>query len=123
MSLCIYFVTGNNIHITALPGIFPPKITPKEIIEILLDILGDEFEKTSDREMFSSTSDYLKHVLAAKTACYYSLRAGDEPGLKKFAEILAELKNCEKPLVCAHGRPVLVRFPEQWLDRKFRRIV
>ncbi len=117
-----FYVENNKVHITGLPGIFPAKIGPDEILEILLEVLSNSLEKTEDREHFQTTEEYLKHLIAAKTACFYSLRAGDQPTLQQFARILAELRTCEKPLICAHGRPVIIRFPETWLDRKFHRI-
>ncbi len=112
------------IELTSVPHIMSGVSNTEKLVSILLDMLKNAEDLLGAEEHSSlSAKDLMYHALAAQIACHGSLRAGDEPNLAYFAGILRNLSKCKNQLSCPHGRPVLIRFPESWLDKQFKRIV
>ncbi len=80
----------------------------------LLDGLSDEL--TSNHRAAD-----LDHRLAAMAACKASVKAGDPLNNNAAQQIIRQLALCSSPFTCPHGRPTVVRFPYNELDRRFRR--
>ena len=63
----------------------------------------------------------LRHRLAARLACRLAVKAG-EPLVGRDLQELLELFRAAAPLpVCPHGRFIVRRLPDAWLERAFGR--
>ncbi|MDR0299754.1 MAG: DNA mismatch repair endonuclease MutL [Streptococcaceae bacterium] len=81
-----------------------------ELIDLLL----------ADKE--TSVKKY-REDLAIMIACRSSIKAHDPIDPDGARELLRQLSECENPYNCPHGRPSLVKFDAQDLQKMFRRIM
>ena len=63
-----------------------------------------------------------RHDLAAMVSCKSSIKAGDPLDADSAKALIKELAQCENPYSCAHGRPTIVHFSDQDIQKMFRRI-
>ena len=61
------------------------------------------------------------HDALARRACRSSVMAGDALKPQQAQHMRDELVQCLDPLTCPHGRPTVVEFSEDWLDKQFLR--
>ena len=104
----------SSYAITAVPALLPEAdyvATVRQMIAELAEV--DESEKLRQ---------HLEERLAT-IACHSVIRANRqlEPG--EMRALLAELDQTERATQCPHGRPVLIEFSRDQLDRLFKRIV
>ena len=59
---------------------------------------------------------------AIMMSCKRSIKANHHLDDKQAKSILEQLKTCENPFNCPHGRPVLVKFSNKDLEHMFKRI-
>lgn len=83
--------------------------TINEIIDIVL----------SEKEF--SLKKY-RHELAQMVACKASIKAGQVLDAASAKALLTELSKCENPYSCAHGRPTIIEFSGNDLQKMFHRI-
>lgn len=57
----------------------------------------------------------------AKTVCRHAVKARDPLQGPELQELLASLRQCAMPYTCPHGRPTLIEFNYQELERRFGR--
>jgi DNA mismatch repair protein MutL len=61
--------------------------------------------------------------VAARLACHASLRGKMQcPDRDQLAALLRQLKDCEDPHLCPHGRPTKITINHRELLRMFRRL-
>ncbi len=65
----------------------------------------------------------LKEKIIALTACRSAIKAHQGLSLREMEDLLRGLLECEVPLHCAHGRPTMIRLPQNILERWFRRVL
>lgn len=63
-----------------------------------------------------------RHDLAAMVACKSSIKAGQVLDTVSARQLLTDLSRCKNPYSCAHGRPTIVQFSGDDIQRMFRRI-
>jgi DNA mismatch repair protein MutL len=61
--------------------------------------------------------------LAKDLSCRHAIRKGETASLTDFAELIEQLRSCESPLRCPHGRPTIVRIDEREIFSYFKRQV
>jgi DNA mismatch repair protein MutL len=54
-------------------------------------------------------------------ACHASVRAGQRLSIQEMQEVVSQLKKCENPTTCPHGRPTIWKISKKELDKKFQR--
>ncbi len=54
-------------------------------------------------------------------ACHSSIRAGDQLSIPEMQALLDELARCDLGRTCPHGRPTILKFTREMLDRQFGR--
>jgi DNA mismatch repair protein MutL len=54
-------------------------------------------------------------------ACHSSIRAGDRLSIPEMQALLDELARCDLGRTCPHGRPTILKFTREMLDRQFGR--
>ncbi|MCH4040013.1 MAG: DNA mismatch repair endonuclease MutL [Eubacteriales bacterium] len=66
--------------------------------------------------------DIFVHRVATE-ACKASVKGGEKLSFREAEALLDELMNCEDPYHCPHGRPTIIAFTRQDLEKRFKRIV
>jgi DNA mismatch repair protein MutL len=85
--------------------------------ERLLLTLLDEIEETGKGVSLAERT----RLLAATLACHAAVRAGRPLRLPEIEALLADLMKAKAPFTCPHGRPILIRYPREELERQFHR--
>ena len=85
--------------------------------ELFLNLL-DSLETEASLEELKI---YIHRV--ATEACKAAVKGGGEISFAEAASLLDQLMKCEDPYHCPHGRPTLISFSRQDLEKRFKRIV
>lgn len=98
-----------------------------EILAVPVDIRTGH-EESALREILEQYREYeqvrntdARDNLAASFACRASIKTGDTLSIAEMRQLVEDLYATSLPYVCPHGRPVVVEFPLQELDRRFGR--
>ena len=59
--------------------------------------------------------------MAATMACRMSIKANDYTSYDDQVWLLNELRKCENPFTCPHGRPTIITYTKQDLEKLFKR--
>jgi DNA mismatch repair protein MutL len=94
-----------------VPSLFN-RIQGRDIFLAVLDELRNES---------SSKIDSLKEELLIRKACRSSIKANQRLETTELVDLLKDLFRTEQPYTCPHGRPTLVKFTQDDLERLFRR--
>lgn len=94
-----------------------PQVMPVEAaITLVHELLGEQ--KDFEQQV---TWDQQRHQLKTTMACHAAIRAGQKITAGDAGHLLEQLSRCDNPYNCPHGRPTLVFFSKDELDRHFRR--
>jgi DNA mismatch repair protein MutL len=61
-----------------------------------------------------------EHVVA-KTVCRHSVKANDPLAGAELENLVNDLRRCQMPYTCPHGRPTLIEMNFRELEKKFGR--
>jgi DNA mismatch repair protein MutL len=70
----------------------------------------------------SAMDFHISEQLMSK-ACKSAIKAYDAIETREVASLLEDLKRLKEPYTCPHGRPIIIAFPRQELEKCFKRIV
>ena len=84
----------------------------EELIRKIVDILCDKGNFDFDQFIWR---------IAATTACRMSVMAGDYISEEEQEWILDNIRKCENPFTCPHGRPTIITYTRYELERLFKR--
>lgn len=101
----------NSIIIRSIP-VYLTNIDPEKLLRDILD---------SPLNLKSNYYD-LDPYLLMKKACVASIKSGDRLSSHDVKILIDQLQLCEMPLTCPHGRPTLIKFTKNKLDKEFFRI-
>jgi DNA mismatch repair protein MutL len=87
-------------------------------IERLLNELLEGWE----REEQAVNLEKLRTRIAASIACHAAIKVNTPLDAKKMEWLLSELAKTECPFSCPHGRPVLLRYSLEEIQKAFKRI-
>ena len=93
----------------------PCDLQTSDIADSLKDIcllLHDQ--KEPDKAM-------VRHRSLAYLSCHGAVKAGDSLNIRQMKQLLDDLFHTEKPYVCPHGRPTIIRFTPKKLAHLFKR--
>ena len=93
----------------------PCDLQTSDIADSLKDIcllLHDQ--KEPDKAM-------VRHRSLAYPSCHGAVKAGDSLNIRQMKQLLDDLFHTEKPYVCPHGRPTIIRFTPKELAHLFKR--
>ncbi len=102
----------NTIKINEIPYILG-KLDNKSVFMDMLDSI-----KSSGS---SSTLD-IKYDNIARLACKSAVKANQKLSVEEIKRLLDDLKYCENPFNCPHGRPTIIKMSLYELEKKFKRI-
>lgn len=72
-----------------------------------------------DREISSNYEADLYRIM--RKACKASVKAGDELSEMEIDSLIRDLKDCENPYTCPHGRPTIVEVSKHTISKLFLR--
>ena len=84
----------------------------EDTIRLLIDIITEKGEFNLDQFIWR---------LAATTACRMSVMAGDYISEDEQQWILDNIRKCENPFTCPHGRPSIITYTKYELEKMFKR--
>ena len=87
---------------------------PKTMFLDILDTIEDE-KNVRDLETYV-------HRIATE-ACKAAVKGGGRLSVNEAKELIDELMELDDPYHCPHGRPTMIRYTKQQLEKKFGRIV
>lgn len=102
-----------GIDITHVPTWFAKGyegIYTEEMVSHLLDYKDLSIESVVDH-------------LAKELSCKHSIRANKFINQNEIDVLLNDLQNTENPYTCPHGRPVIIHFTPQEIEKMFKRIM
>ncbi|WP_127068556.1 MULTISPECIES: DNA mismatch repair endonuclease MutL [unclassified Veillonella] len=93
---------------------------PVDFIESKVpEILQYVFSYMHDHQ--SPSAAQLRHEMLAYASCRGAIKAGHNLNLVQIDALLQDLFNTEKPYVCPHGRPTIIKFTPDELGKLFLR--
>ncbi len=104
---------GNTVSIKEVPY-FVGKLDCKSLF---LEIINDLMKLGNGR------TEEVKLNKIASMACRKAVKANDTLTAIEMDKLIEDLRYIDNPFHCPHGRPVIIKFTEYEMDKKFRRIV
>ena len=101
----------NTIIVRSHPNWIPEEKS-EDIIRKLIDIIIDKGKFDFDQFIWR---------IAATTACRMSVMAGDYISKEEMEWILENIRYCENPFTCPHGRPSIITYTKYELEKLFKR--
>ena len=101
----------NTVIIRSHPSWIPTDIA-EECIRKVIDIFSEN--KKFDFDLFVWR-------MAATMACRMSIKANDYISYDDQLWLLNELRKCENPFTCPHGRPTIITYTKSDLEKLFKR--
>ena len=102
----------NSFKVTAVPYFFQDRNLTALLSEILEDLQVEKPVADLDTKL-EKTITYL--------SCRGAAKAGDYLNQKERKELLQKLLKTKNPFTCPHGRPLIVEFNKNTLEKMFRR--
>ncbi len=81
----------------------------KRIIEILIN---------NDKEF---SIEKFNEKISIDLSCKMSIKANDYISNEEIDNLLLDMKNCENPFHCPHGRPTMIKYSKHDLEKLFKR--
>lgn len=103
---------NNSLIVRAHPTWYSPG-QEEEIIREMIDI----FLETGKASVAKFRED-----TAIMMSCKQSIKANHYLDERQARQLLEDLKRCENPFNCPHGRPVLIQFTNKDMEKMFKRI-
>jgi len=106
---------GMNSFVVKSHPIWLPSGHEEEAIRKIFDLvitMKDNFtlEKFNDR-------------VAMTMACKMSIKANDNLSNEEMEELIKDLRKCNNPYTCPHGRPTIINFTKYELEKMFKRVM
>ena len=94
----------------------PPFVKAKDTRQYILDVI-DALKESGEVNKLRLGEDVI-----AKTVCRHAVKANDTLRGPELEKLIEDLKACEMPYTCPHGRPTLIEMTFGELEKKFGRI-
>lgn len=104
---------GNTISIKEVPY-FLGKLDARNLFMNILDNI---------KSLGSGKTTEVKYNRIATLACKAAVKANNYLNNSEMEKLINDLRYLDDPFHCPHGRPVIIKFTNYDLDKKFRRIV
>jgi DNA mismatch repair protein MutL len=101
---------GSSYIVTALPALLAQKDKERLVLEVLGDIEDWEKEPGDPREK-----------IIIRLACTWAVKAKSFLEERNLPVLLERLFRCRTPAVCPHGRPTVISFSWEEMERRFGR--
>lgn len=104
---------GTSVALKEVPY-FLGKLNPKKLFLDILDNL---------KNLGNGKTTEVKHNAIATKACKSAIKGNDELNMNEMIKLVEDLRYIDDPFHCPHGRPVIIKFTNTDIDKKFKRIV
>ena len=85
-------------------------------------LIRNIFEMIKEEEKHFDLAKFLDH-LAATMACKASVKGNTRITKEDMESIITQLRNCNNPYHCPHGRPAIIEFKTYELEKMFKRSI
>lgn len=102
----------NSIIVKTHPIWLPKNYEEKAIRKIIETVI--QHEKNFDIEKFNEK-------VAINISCKLSIKANDNITLVEMENLINDLRNCQNPYTCPHGRPTIIHYSKYELEKLFKR--
>ena len=103
---------GQTILLTAYPAILK-KQSPEELLHDVIELLVNEVKKLERVEVLEE--------IYHRMACRAAVKAGSPLSKEEINELLTEMNQCDNVHHCPHGRPSILVYTQEELDKQFKR--
>ncbi|QGH34615.1 DNA mismatch repair endonuclease MutL [Gracilibacillus salitolerans] len=111
----LFFDTfGQNAYIVRSHPYWFPKDEEAEIIRDMVDQLIQEKQVNLHK---------LREEAAILMSCKRSIKANHYLNMDDMQRLLDDLRKCEEPFTCPHGRPIIIQFTKYEMEKMFKRIM
>ena len=104
---------AGGVRLTAIPVDFP-SVDKEEVFLEILDGLSEDSEQLSGESLYNKL---------ASMSCKAAIKGNQQISFQECDALLDELLQLENPFACPHGRPTIIAFRKQDLEKMFKRIV
>jgi len=98
------------------------KIAPAGVDASQIEHMLNEIFEQLTREDQAINLEAVRARIAASIACHAAIKVNMPLEQNKMEWLLAELANTQHPMTCPHGRPVVLRYSMQDIQKAFKRI-
>ena len=98
------------------------KIAPAGVDASQIEHMLNEIFEQLTREDQAINLEAVRTRIAASIACHAAIKVNMPLEQNKMEWLLAELAQTQHPMTCPHGRPVVLRYSMQDIQRAFKRI-
>jgi DNA mismatch repair protein MutL len=98
------------------------KIAPAGVDASQIEHMLNEIFEQLTREDQAINLEAVRTRIAASIACHAAIKVNMPLEQNKMEWLLAELAEAEHPMTCPHGRPVVLRYSMQDIQKAFKRI-
>lgn len=100
-----------TMRLLELPADIPQPDAEACIREVLMSL----------RNNSQPSAQSLRHTFLQMASCRAAIKAGDYLNMRQMQALIGELCSTSLPYTCPHGRPAMIRFSPQELDKMFKR--
>jgi DNA mismatch repair protein MutL len=98
------------------------KVAPAGVDAAQIEHMMNEIFEQLTREDQAINLETVRTRIAASIACHAAIKVNMPLEQNKMEWLLAELARTEHPMTCPHGRPVVLRYSMQDIQKAFKRI-
>jgi DNA mismatch repair protein MutL len=98
------------------------KVAPAGVDAAQIEHMMNEIFEQLTREDQAINLEAVRMRIAASIACHAAIKVNMPLEQNKMEWLLAELATTEHPMTCPHGRPVVLRYSMQDIQKAFKRI-
>jgi DNA mismatch repair protein MutL len=98
------------------------KIAPAGVAASQIEHMLNEIFDQLEREEQAINLEAVRTRIAASIACHAAIKVNMPLEQNKMEWLLAELAKTQHPMTCPHGRPVVLRYSMQDIQKAFKRI-
>ena len=98
------------------------KVAPAGVDAAQIEHMMNEIFEQLTREDRAINLEAVRTRIAASIACHAAIKVNMPLEPNKMEWLLAELAKTEHPMTCPHGRPVVLRYSMQDIQKAFKRI-
>jgi DNA mismatch repair protein MutL len=102
---------------TFLLDALPPYVKAPNARKFVIELVDELMESGRDVNALR-----LGEHTIAKTVCRHAVKAHDPLSAPELENLLRDLRDCDMPYTCPHGRPTLIELSFRELEKKFGRI-
>lgn len=105
---------GNSSFIIREHPSWYPKNQERQIVETLLQLVLDKKQLDIAK---------LREEAAILMSCKLSIKANYYLSKEQMNVLVTDLRECEQPYTCPHGRPVVIHFSSYEVEKMFKRVM